>query len=1381
MQCAVLSRLSEYICPMQILRGYKQVLIQPTACLARLTSLALFSAGMFLSAVTSAVVPSPGTLISNTASSTQQVGALPQSSMTNNVAAVVGGAAGSLPVLSKYYSVASIVTGGVANLVFQLDNSAGQPPQSGITFVDTLPSGLRLSAGATASVSGVGCSAAVSFAAPSTISVSGGAMAANTATCLITINGVTNFSSSVLNSDCGANPAAFTNGATSISGLSNIANGVTNRCLVVVGVSTKPNLDMSLIKSITANSGASPSGKHTVRIRYLNVSSVDGRKTDVSVVDVLPSGMQLVPGSLRVSPTGGPPTLVLADSMGTFMAHGASATYRADANSVNVVFSRLDQGEWGLVEFDINIAAGIPVDTVLRNVAQVSYLDFDGKPVPPLVSSPAEFRITGIEAVILRGMTLPSVEPGSVAVFENLLTNNGARADTFDISLTGSNYPAGTIFRMFKADGVTPLSDNDGNGIADTGLVAAGATFKIIVKAQLPNGALGGPFSIAKNAQSVTNSLVKASDVDVVSAIGMLCRVTLEPNNVGTIGPGGSITYTHILTNVGNCVETITIPADFLNNLSPGWTAQIFVDNPIAGGQSIVGVLDAGDANASTATTITVPPGGRVLFLTRVSAPANAVNGASNTTRVRVVGGSSGILSVTDTTTVASGSIGNIFDEITGFIDPGFSRPTVWGFIGSPLYLRANAPSCNVDPTIVERRIIVITGPNGEREEIVATETGPNTGMFVAEPILIRLPPVIPDDRLLEGRPYDTFSVDLIGCGKKISTTVTLIDPNGVVFDSRTNQPVAGATARLLLASGGTCSNTPATVSMLEGANIVPAPSVVTTGPDGRFSFPLVAPGDYCVRVTPPNGYTWISTVPFTQLPPGRNILATGPTSGGSYGGRFNLGLVTGPVILDIPVDGGLIGGLFVQKTVLRSIVEIGEFLDYGVEVKNNTGYALNQADVLLNDVLPAGFTFARGSARIDGKPLADPQGGTGPRLTFNLGRMAKDQQVRISYRVRVGPGAMQGDGINRVVASYRPPGGSALFSESNVAAVKVTVVGGVFTDRGYIVGKVFADCDNDGVQSRRGADGEREIGVPGIRFYLEDGTNVVTDAEGKFSFYGLLPRTHVLKIDRTTLPAGVEPSDLATLSSRNLGKGDSRIVDLKKGELHKADFAIKKCSGAVIAEIGQRRKSASSQHFEIDGRLQQRLETDPNLRTPSDIKALPATGLVGTTAPTANISAPTPLGGGVDPIGSVAATPAATSRFDSLSRFLPDILPKPIIERKRVEPEILLENVLPLEDNSLGFIGIKEADIFPFAQTTIRVKGAAGAMFKLQVNGKDIADDRVGKRAVFAERQSQAWEFLGVNLVVGENVLLVRQFDSFGNARGEKSIRVVAPVGWPN
>jgi hypothetical protein len=41
------------------------------------------------------------------------------------------------------------------------------------------------------------------------------------------------------------------------------------------------------------------------------------------------------------------------------------------------------------------------------------------------------------------------------------------------------------------------------------------------------------------------------------------------------------------------------------------------------------------------------------------------------------------------------------------------------------------------------------------------------------------------------------------------------------------------------------------------------------------------------------------------------------------------------------------------------------------------------------------------------------------------------------------------------------------------------------------------------------------------VRLYLDDGSFTITDAEGRYSMYGISPRTHALKVDPNTLPAG--------------------------------------------------------------------------------------------------------------------------------------------------------------------------------------------------------------------------------------------------------------------
>jgi hypothetical protein len=89
------------------------------------------------------------------------------------------------------------------------------------------------------------------------------------------------------------------------------------------------------------------------------------------------------------------------------------------------------------------------------------------------------------------------------------------------------------------------------------------------------------------------------------------------------------------------------------------------------------------------------------------------------------------------------------------------------------------------------------------------------------------------------------------------------------------------------------------------------------------------------------------------------------------------------------------------------------------------------------------------------------------------------------------------------------------------------------------------------------------------VRLLLQDGTTLISDSEGKYSVCGLPPRSAVLKVDPITLPRGAR---LTTSSNRNLGDAGSLWLDLKNGELHRADFIEGSCSNTVLEQVKARR-----------------------------------------------------------------------------------------------------------------------------------------------------------------------------------------------------------------
>ena len=87
----------------------------------------------------------------------------------------------------------------------------------------------------------------------------------------------------------------------------------------------------------------------------------------------------------------------------------------------------------------------------------------------------------------------------------------------------------------------------------------------------------------------------------------------------------------------------------------------------------------------------------------------------------------------------------------------------------------------------------------------------------------------------------------------------------------------------------------------------------------------------------------------------------------------------------------------------------------------------------------------------------------------------------------------------------------------------------------------------------------------------MEDGTFVVTDAQGMYHFEGVAKGVHVVQLDVDSLPDTVEifPCEMNT---RHAGTPWSQFVDLQGGTLWRADFHVKRKPGVdpAMPVVGQ-------------------------------------------------------------------------------------------------------------------------------------------------------------------------------------------------------------------
>jgi uncharacterized repeat protein (TIGR01451 family) len=476
---------------------------------------------------------------------------------------------------------------------------------------------------------------------------------------------------------------------------------------------------------------------------------------------------------------------------------------------------------------------------------------------------------------------------------------------------------------------------------------------------------------------------------------------------------------------------------------------------------------------------------------------------------------------------------------------------------GEPVFIRVRDLDQNLDRTVAETVFVTITtfikADIKDTEVIRLTETGPDTGIFTG---------YIQSTGNNSGQYGGTLLVtsysnisavytDIVD-NTDIAKCTALVDPAGFVFNSTTGEYVDGVQVTLIDASTGE----PATVFGDDGLSIFP--STITSGgtasdpsgrhydfPPGGFRFPFVAPGNYLFRITlPPDlpDYSFPSTLSDAAL----RALKNGEfkIDKGSRLDRFTIDPGPWPLMrIDIPIDPVAGGLLSLQKSAGKDTVSIGDFIPYELSIDNgnNDVPALN---VSVNDTLPLGFRYRKGSARIDGVAASDPAiSPDGRTLLFAIDSIPSGGNRAIRYVAEVTAGAKLGTATNRAVALINGHVGS------NPATATVQVKSDFLSSKSILMGQVIAGAcgapDRDALK-----------GVEGVRIFLEDGTFVDTDRRGMFHFEGITPGSHVVQLDLDSLPSDyrVVPCEENTRFS---GSSYSQFVDLQGGSMWRVDFHV--------------------------------------------------------------------------------------------------------------------------------------------------------------------------------------------------------------------------------
>lgn len=300
----------------------------------------------------------------------------------------------------------------------------------------------------------------------------------------------------------------------------------------------------------------------------LNYKNTGGAAGAFYIQDTLPSGFTYVTGSAVWSSAGGQ---ALTEAAGAetvagidFAQAGQSLAARIASVGVNVS---------GTISFIVRVDNDATVGTATTtNTATYDPLTTANLTAVPATAgtattNPSAFTVTATASVVAGSATgtavgsldgtpgtpngtafdlntVATITSGGSAKFTQRLFNTGNADDTFNLTTTGSTFPAGSVFTFFAADGVTPLLDTNGDGVEDSGSVAAGGSTTIVMQVTIPvatPAAVGVNYTVVVRGTSVADATkFDASRNTVTSVVGALVDLTntAAGTGVGTVANG---------------------------------------------------------------------------------------------------------------------------------------------------------------------------------------------------------------------------------------------------------------------------------------------------------------------------------------------------------------------------------------------------------------------------------------------------------------------------------------------------------------------------------------------------------------------------------------------------------------------------------------------------------------------------------------------------------------------------------------------------------------------------------------------------------------------------------------------------------------------------
>ena len=950
---------------------------------------------------------------------------------------------------------------------------------------------------------------------------------------------------------------------------------------------------LKTVQDITSGTSIVMAGdtlRYTITVKNIGTENAVG----VTLRDQIPTYTTYVANSTKLNGTGVPDTSgVSALQNGMLIKSPANPTAGAMPANAGTTTTNV-----ATITFDVQVSKNVVNGTIISNQGLVDGSGTNSgpfteqpsdNPATPVVNDPTSVVVGNLPLVYaLKTVQLAvdvngngSVDPGDTLQYTITMTNSSATPAT-GVVLTDA-IPADTTYvsnsvRMNAVavtdpgPGVSPL--DNGMGAVSSGLtppsppssggtLAAGGTGIVTFKVTVNSGVASG--TVISNQGSVATTQLPAllTDSDgnptngyqpTVITVGDVQQLSITKSVVAVGGgvalPGSVLEYTIQATNIGTVPATNVVITDNLTSLSAqaSYVANSATMNGSANGVSFTSPVITANYSAVYGT---LAPGSSVTVRFDVKLNNNVTGTITNTAQV-------------NWNSPAQTASASVTAPIGGLPGTASLNGSVWQDLDFNNTLgNGDLPLAGWAVDLYQNGQLlgtVSTAPDGSYHIYNVT---PNFGTTMPPyEIRFRAQGAGSNTAMLgwASGPYSslngaavTYSMqrisNIVAASNDVLHDLNLpLTPNGVVYNSITRAPIAGATLNLVQAS----SKTPLATSCFND----PAQQGQVTLSSGYYKFDLnfsdsscPSGGDYLIQVTPPaTGYT-AGVSKLIPLPlayktatfsvpncPGNSsmdaVLSTpsyceaqassvAPKTGS---GAYYLLLTLEPNTTlpeasqiynnHIPIDPTLNTAIEITKTSALVNVTRAQLVPYTITFMNTLGVALQDLSVL--DTFPPGFKYVAGSGRVDGQKI-EPVMTTKQQLSWNVSQLTSKSSHTIKLLLIVGSGVSEGEYVNRAQVINNVTRGAV----SGIASATVRLTPDPNFDCTDIIGKVFDDANADGYPD------QDEKGLGGVRIVSARGLIATTDKYGRFHITcAAVPNedrgsNFILKLDDRTLPTG--------------------------------------------------------------------------------------------------------------------------------------------------------------------------------------------------------------------------------------------------------------------